>query len=256
MKRIILSVVICLLAVFAISCGKKECVHEWKDATCTQPKTCTLCGVSEGEVSHAWVDATCEKPMTCTGCMLTKGEALGHSTTAGVCDICDTDCVYEKLYDKLKTGSLYSGNYVWARTFSNGAMYIGMDEETEDMFMSYEKIYSDLGGVKTKLLMEYIRGASSYSVKMLNVYDSYGVEIISSGVIYPSSYSPDEGMYHVDSFETDVPDMAALSQISMDMSVLEMFEQMVLLIEDSDITMEDLGFTAYQAYLDENNQNV
>ena len=53
--------------------------HEWKDATCTEPKTCTVCGQTEGEpAGHEWKDATCTEPKTCSKCGLTEGEAAGH----------------------------------------------------------------------------------------------------------------------------------------------------------------------------------
>lgn len=37
--------------------------HEWKEATCAEPKTCAKCGETEGEaLGHTWVEATCEEP--------------------------------------------------------------------------------------------------------------------------------------------------------------------------------------------------
>jgi len=37
-----------------------ECEHEWSDATCTAPKTCSKCGETEGEaLGHTYVDGTC-----------------------------------------------------------------------------------------------------------------------------------------------------------------------------------------------------
>lgn len=54
--------------------------HSWKDATCTKPKTCNVCGETEGEaLGHTWVDATCTTPKTCSVCGTTEGEALGHT---------------------------------------------------------------------------------------------------------------------------------------------------------------------------------
>ena len=45
-------------------CG---CDHEWYAATCTSPKTCSLCGKTEGEpLPHTWLDATCTAAKTCT----------------------------------------------------------------------------------------------------------------------------------------------------------------------------------------------
>lgn len=53
--------------------------HIWKEATCTEPKTCMICGATEGEAAgHQWKEATCTAPKTCTVCGETEGEALGH----------------------------------------------------------------------------------------------------------------------------------------------------------------------------------
>lgn len=38
-----------------------QCSHSWNDATCSAPKTCSVCGVSEGEIGdHKYVDGVCE----------------------------------------------------------------------------------------------------------------------------------------------------------------------------------------------------
>ena len=54
--------------------------HKWNDATCTEAKTCSVCGETEGEaLGHNWNDATCTEAKTCSVCGATEGEALGHS---------------------------------------------------------------------------------------------------------------------------------------------------------------------------------
>ena len=53
--------------------------HNWKNATCTTPKTCLICNTAEGTVAHKWDDATCAKPKTCSECRITEGDALGHT---------------------------------------------------------------------------------------------------------------------------------------------------------------------------------
>lgn len=54
--------------------------HTWIDATCTEPKTCSVCGATEGSaLGHKWKDATCTEPKTCSVCGVTEGEALGHT---------------------------------------------------------------------------------------------------------------------------------------------------------------------------------
>ncbi len=56
--------------------------HSWRKATCTAPKTCAVCGETEGEpLGHSWREATCTAPKTCTVCGETEGEPLGHEWT-------------------------------------------------------------------------------------------------------------------------------------------------------------------------------
>ena len=68
---------------------EETCQHTWTDATCTAPKTCGLCGTTEGEASgHSWVDATCAAPKTCSVCGATEGEVGDHTYAEGVCTVC------------------------------------------------------------------------------------------------------------------------------------------------------------------------
>ena len=60
---------------FAIQ--EKTCEHSWDNATCDTPKTCKLCGATEGEaLGHRWADATYTAPKTCSVCGATEGEPL------------------------------------------------------------------------------------------------------------------------------------------------------------------------------------
>ena len=61
------------------------CAHDWADADCDTPKTCKLCGETEGAaLGHSWAEATCTAPKTCTVCGATDGSAMGHSYEAVV----------------------------------------------------------------------------------------------------------------------------------------------------------------------------
>ena len=61
--------------------------HSYADATCITPKTCSVCGATEGEaLGHTWVDADCDTPKTCSVCGATEGEALGHTWVDADCD--------------------------------------------------------------------------------------------------------------------------------------------------------------------------
>ncbi len=79
-------------------CGETEgeaLGHTWLDATCITPKTCEVCGETEGDANgHSWLDATCITPKTCEVCGETEGEALGHTwrdatcTKPKTCEVC------------------------------------------------------------------------------------------------------------------------------------------------------------------------
>lgn len=93
MKRFVLAAILVSILAFCLTaCG---CDHEWKDATCTAPKTCKLCEATEGEVAaHQWEAATCVAPKTCKDCGATEGDVAGHvwedatCTTAKTCKSC------------------------------------------------------------------------------------------------------------------------------------------------------------------------
>ena len=81
---------------------KPEHTHEWTDADCVAPKTCSICGATEGEaLGHSMNDATCTLPATCSVCGETEGEANGHSpaeddydcTTPVECTVCGGDVI-------------------------------------------------------------------------------------------------------------------------------------------------------------------
>ena len=107
-----------LAAVWAYSCD-----HQWVDTSCTEPRVCASCGITDGGIpghqwekatctsaayctvchekdgsptGHNWVDATCENAKTCTLCNKTEGGPLGHSwnkatcTVPETCDVCGT----------------------------------------------------------------------------------------------------------------------------------------------------------------------
>ena len=63
--------------IFNNSANTWSCLHTWVDATCAAPKTCSGCGITDGEaLAHTWVDATYSAPKTCSVCGATEGEAL------------------------------------------------------------------------------------------------------------------------------------------------------------------------------------
>ena len=65
-------------------CGEERDAqaHQWRDATCTNPKTCKTCGTTEGEpLGHtpAEDDGDCTTPIKCVNCeQNAKAGATGH----------------------------------------------------------------------------------------------------------------------------------------------------------------------------------
>ena len=79
-----------------------DCVYS--DATCTTPKTCTICGATDGEaLGHSYDNGVVTTPATCTevgvktftctcGNYYTEDiDALGHTVESGFCDRCETE---------------------------------------------------------------------------------------------------------------------------------------------------------------------
>ena len=87
-RWIALASLIFLLAVgiIVLFATKFLCLHQWQDATCTQPVTCSRCNDTTGEaLGHKLINATCTDPITCRVCKETFGHARGHSFREATC---------------------------------------------------------------------------------------------------------------------------------------------------------------------------
>lgn len=100
MKKILAFIMVAALLLSLCACG---CEHEWEEI-CGYPKTCKICGKSEGEIiQHSFHEATCTAPMTCSICGATQGDPLHHTvenweikqascseegTKSGICTTC------------------------------------------------------------------------------------------------------------------------------------------------------------------------
>ena len=68
--------------VIGIASCNKACQHQWKDATCTTPKTCSLCQATEGEaLGHSGGNATCSQKAVCSVCNTEYGDFAAHAYT-------------------------------------------------------------------------------------------------------------------------------------------------------------------------------
>ncbi len=142
--------------------------HSFKAATCTTPKTCTVCGTKEGNAKgHNWKAATCTEPKVCVVCNTKEGLALGHTTTTGTCGRCGkvfTVSDFDKMVTLLKSKGQYSsGSYVLLTEDSDsltGIVYTpGDDYITVQNMRVYSNGHSDVTTVmvtKTGTVYEYL----------------------------------------------------------------------------------------------------
>ena len=67
MRKLISFLLVIVMALSLCACG--ECKHKWVDATCTEPKTCELCGVTEGDpLGHDAGSPTYFEDSYCSAC--------------------------------------------------------------------------------------------------------------------------------------------------------------------------------------------
>ena len=93
---LILTICILMLALGLVAC-EKPCEHTYDNACDTKCNECE----EEREITHSFKDATCTEPKTCTVCSLTEGEPNGHTpsaddgdcTTPVSCSICQATVV-------------------------------------------------------------------------------------------------------------------------------------------------------------------
>ncbi len=138
MKKGITQIVVLLLcAMLLAGC---QCKHEWVDADCTNAKTCSLCGETEGtELGHTWIDATCTEAKRCDVCDAVEGEALGH--TPGEEEITE-DKVTLTTTTEIKCsdcGEIISTETVTADSLVEGYFYVFSPEEFLDRFTAVAK---------------------------------------------------------------------------------------------------------------------
>ncbi len=87
-KKLVIAVFAALLAIFVLGC---KCEHEWVEADCLTPKTCSKCEETEGEaLGHDWIAATCKEPETCDRCGETQGDVTDHNWQAATCEAPET----------------------------------------------------------------------------------------------------------------------------------------------------------------------
>lgn len=91
-KRILAGLILLLMPLWVLTgCS---CEHEWKKATCQEPRTCIRCGETEGKIrSHEWGSTACHDLKGCVVCGTLDGIEITHEWQED-CKIC-VHCGYD-----------------------------------------------------------------------------------------------------------------------------------------------------------------
>lgn len=152
--------------------GAGDHVHKFKDATCTEPKTCKVCGATEGAaLGHSFKDATCTDAKICKVCGTKEGSALGHDYQNGVCTRCDEkdpDYVAEETFAPIAgtwkiNGLTDDGSELdkisvmfYGDTVEFWAVYFGrIPDEYLESALKYGYAYTEEGTVYYNDILEY-----------------------------------------------------------------------------------------------------
>ena len=182
--------------------------HKWSDATCTAPKTCSVCGVTEGEATgHVWDAATCTTPKTCSICGATEGEAAGHTEVSHegkqptcsasgwkayvTCENCDYS-TYEKLE---ATGEHTTDVYGKCIHCQNAEIPVGYDRTTATIVLhelpeytekAFIAIYNEQGR-----LLDIVTGTMGVKIHLPSVENAYKICVFYLG----SNWNPISDSY-------------------------------------------------------------
>ena len=143
----------------AVNNGTTSCNHVWSPANCTEPKSCSKCGI-------------------------TQGEALGHTTESGACSRCGENFSkwelgeYEDEFDR-PTGKKYIIADAYG-TFSNSAT-------TDSTLYAALQIDEENIGI---MLLEYgnllLKGTFDYENYNITILDDNDTKHYFTGTIYKS----------------------------------------------------------------------
>ncbi|MBE6763376.1 MAG: hypothetical protein E7553_03340 [Ruminococcaceae bacterium] len=177
MKRTHLSLILALLTAICLlsSCG---CKHEWTAATCTTPKTCSLCNEIEGEaLGHNWLDATCTAPKSCKNCDATEGSALGHNwqeatteapTTCDRCKVTEGSKInVDPRFTTASTKELYG---VWSSdvVIPSEMLQMGLEEYFDDLDATLTMEFTKTGDLLCNIELHdydgFLNALKSYTI--------------------------------------------------------------------------------------------
>lgn len=219
--------------------------HKWKAATCTAPKTCTVCKATEGSAKgHNFKAATCTEPKVCVVCNTKEGSALGHTTTTGTCGRCGKvfgTFDYDKMANLIKSKGSYvvEGNsYVLVTEDSDSATGVAYYLSENFITIEYFRGFSN-GHLDTTII--YIeKGSTVYDYVYMYANESAYI-FAGYGLLDPSTFTKNtkEGFSEYEgTLKSSYTDY-------MNSALKEMLNDTNKLLKSYGYSVKDLGFKAY-----------
>ena len=169
MKKSLMAAICIIMLLFLVGCNNNndtslKCMN-CGESIADDAKFCPQCGetildTSDGnnngeQCSHSWDAATCTSPKTCSLCGETEGNALGHTTTTGVCDRCNVRQgwseneiqssikVYDVFVSDIDSADGVDMQIAWENTSSKTIKYIYFTVEAYNAVD--DKVYCEIG---------------------------------------------------------------------------------------------------------------
>ena len=196
-KRYFLIPIFIFVFFFLAGCNKDDftCMHCGETIT-EETKYCPYCGEeilnsSDNNIeqcSHNWISASCTSPKTCSLCGETEGKALGHTTTTGVCERCNErqGWTAEEVQSLIKVYDVFVSNIdsadgvdmsiAWQNTSSKTIKYIYFTVEAYNAVD--DKVYCEIRDYN--VFIGSITGPLEPGYSNL-IYDSYDDEYMIDG---------------------------------------------------------------------------
>lgn len=135
--------------------------------------------------SHDWLSATCTAPKTCTICNETIGTALGHTTDSGVCSRCGENFSAWEISEytdefNMPTSEKYIISIDLYGTFSNSAT------TNSKLYAALQIDKSDIGIMLWEYGSHLVKGTFDSESYPITILDSSGAKHSFTGTIYKS----------------------------------------------------------------------
>ena len=201
------------------------CEHEWNDATCTDPKTCALCGATDGSaLGHSYGEAVetvapdCvnagEQESVCSVCNDVKTEtvkALGHNYVDGVCSECSEVMPNEITIETFGTTGVLASDGKSISWTKDGFQFVNnkdgssssfrtSDADHYRVYKNSEVVISGLNGEKLAKVVIVCTGSSYlFSMNGNTTNDGWAVSVEGNVVTYTAtSGAADELIISID----------------------------------------------------------